>query len=497
MTKEKKLTLISLILMIFTSVFGFTNIPRSFYLMGYAAIPWYIISALLFFIPYAFMMAEYGAAFKNETGGIYSWMKRSVGEKYAFIGTFMWYASYVIWMVNVSSSIWVPITTGIFGKDLTKNAHFFQLTAPQTMGILAVLLMLTITFVSTRGLEKITKVTSVGGLAVTSLNLILLFGSLIVIVLNGGHMQESIDFIKSPNPEYLSGIKIFSFMVFSIFAFGGIEVVGGLVDKTENAEKTFPKGVTTAAIVIAIGYAVGIFLCGSFTNWQEILSSKDVNMANVTYLMMENLGIQVGNALNLSASKAAIFGTVMARYTGISMSLALLGAFFTLCYAPLKQLIEGTPDEMWPEFLRKKKNGMPINAMIIQCSIVIVFVLLVSFGGEEASKFFDKLILMTNVAMTIPYVFIAGAFPIFKKNKEIEKPFEIYKSQISANVATFFTVVLVCIANIATILAPTIEKNDVVSTLWMAAGPILFTIIALIIYANYEKKVSESVKEKL
>ena len=68
---SKKLTLVSLILMIFTSVFGFANMPRSFFLMGYGAIPWYIISAVTFFIPFAFMMAEYGAAFKNEKGGIY------------------------------------------------------------------------------------------------------------------------------------------------------------------------------------------------------------------------------------------------------------------------------------------------------------------------------------------------------------------------------------------------------------------------------------------
>ena len=37
---NKMLTLRTLILMIFTSVFGFANMPRSFYLMGYAAIPW-------------------------------------------------------------------------------------------------------------------------------------------------------------------------------------------------------------------------------------------------------------------------------------------------------------------------------------------------------------------------------------------------------------------------------------------------------------------------
>ncbi len=64
-SKEKKLGLGALILMIFTSVYGFNNIPRSFYLMGYAAIPWFILAGITFFVPYAFMVAEYGSAFKN------------------------------------------------------------------------------------------------------------------------------------------------------------------------------------------------------------------------------------------------------------------------------------------------------------------------------------------------------------------------------------------------------------------------------------------------
>lgn len=87
--KKKKLTLISLILMIFTSVFGFTNITRAFYLMGYASIIWYILAAVTFFLPFAFMLSEYGAAFKDRKGGIYSWMAESLNPKFAFIGTFM------------------------------------------------------------------------------------------------------------------------------------------------------------------------------------------------------------------------------------------------------------------------------------------------------------------------------------------------------------------------------------------------------------------------
>ncbi|WP_282920364.1 hypothetical protein [Ignavigranum ruoffiae] len=66
---KKKMGVMALILMIFTSVYGFTNMTRSFYMMGYSSIPWFILAGLLFFIPYAFIVAEFGAAFKDSEGG--------------------------------------------------------------------------------------------------------------------------------------------------------------------------------------------------------------------------------------------------------------------------------------------------------------------------------------------------------------------------------------------------------------------------------------------
>ena len=52
--------------------------------MGYGSIMWYILAALFFFLPSALMLAEYGAAFKEAKGGIYSWLAGSVGEKDRF-----------------------------------------------------------------------------------------------------------------------------------------------------------------------------------------------------------------------------------------------------------------------------------------------------------------------------------------------------------------------------------------------------------------------------
>lgn len=58
--------------------------------------------------------------------------------------------------------------------------------------------------------------------------------------------------------------------------------------------------------------------------------------------------------------------------------------------------------------------GMPTTAMWLQCLLVSLFILLVSFGGDTASAFYNKLTLMANVSMTLPYLFLALAFPFFK-----------------------------------------------------------------------------------
>ena len=498
-SSAEKLSLTALILMIFTSVYGFNNMPRSFYLMGYGSIPFFVLSGILYFIPFAFMMAEYGAAFKNETGGIYSWMEKSVNAKYAFVGTFMWYASAVIWMVNVSSGIWVPLSNAIMGTDTTSTWSIFGLSAPQTLGVLGALWIVFVTFISTKGIEKIKKITSIGGTAVAALNIVLIVGAIAILIGNGGELAQPIvnasSFFASPNPAYQEPISIMSFLVFAIFAFGGIEVVGGLVDQTDKPEKNFPKGLAISAIIIAVGYAVGLFCTGIFTNWDAILGANGkygdiVHMGNVGYLIMNNLGYQLGAAFGATETVAIQMGNWIARFVGLSMLLALMGAFFTMTYAPLKQLISGAPKGLFPDSIAKMKKGMPINAMIIQAVVVIVMILAVAFGGDAMSEFFEILVAMTNVAMTIPYMFLSGAFIAFKRKDEIEKPFVVFKTK---GVTIFLTVVVTAIvgfANFFSIIEPAIG-GAIAKTVWSIAGPIFFSAVALILFARYEKNLKK------
>lgn len=482
----KKMSLIGLILMIFTSVFGFANSPSAFFLMGYSATPFYIFSALFFFIPFALMMAEMGSAYHKEEGGIYSWMNNSVGPRYAFIGTFMWFSSYVVWMVSTAAKVWVPFSTFLFGADRTQVWSVAGLSSTQVVGLLAVLWMLVVTLVASKGINKIARITAVGGIAVMCLNLVLLLASLAILCLNGGQFAQPVDFATSPNPGYQSGLAMLSFVVFAIFAFGGIEAVGGLVDKTEKPEKNFARGIVFAAIVISVGYSLAIFLWGVSTNWQQVLSDGSTNLGNITYVLMKSLGVTLGQAMHLSAENALVMGTWFARITGLSMFLAYTGAFFTLSYSPLKAIIQGTPKALWPASMtRLNQNGMPTVAMWMQCALVSLFILLVSFGGDTASAFYNKLTLMANVSMTLPYLFLALAFPFFKARRDLDRPFVIFKNRMSTFLATSIVVLIVSFANIFTVVQPVIEANDWSSALWMVGGPIFFSLLAMGIYENY------------
>ncbi|MBE5903584.1 MAG: glutamate/gamma-aminobutyrate family transporter YjeM [Pseudobutyrivibrio sp.] len=495
--KEKKLGLMSLILMIFTSVYGFNNIPRSYYLMGYAAIPWFVIAGILFFIPFAFMVAEFGSAFRNETGGMYSWMCKSVGPKYAFIGTFMWYTSYVLWMVNVSSGIWVPVSNVIFGKDTTATWSLFGshfLSGSRLLGIMAVIFFIVITYFDSKGIDKISTVTSVGGTAVLTINIMVVIGSIIMIIARGGQLQQpfaGFESLKTPlNAAYQgSPIAILSFIVYALFAYGGIEAVGGLVDKTENPKKNFPKGIVIAALVIVVGYATLIMLVGSFTNYKQILGNDEITLGNVSYVIMSNFAAEIGKAFGATPATQLALAHGFARVYACIMLLALMGAMFTLVYSPLKQIIDGTPKELWPGKMGETaEGGMPKNAMWIQCTIVSVMILLISFGGDTMQQFFLILTAMVNVGMTVPYMFISFAFPKFKKMKDVDRSFVVFKSQASANIWGYVVTLTLLFANAFAIIQPALD-GDVKTTFWSLSGPVIFGFAAWVIYTRYEKRI--------
>lgn len=488
----KTITLFGLIMMIFTAIFGFANTTVAYEQMGLASIVWYVFAALFFFLPVGFMMAEYGSAFNEAKGGIYSWIDGAVGAKWAFIGTFMWLASWEVWLVSTSSKVWIPLSTMFAGHDTTQTWGMFGLSATQIIGLLAVLWIVFVTYTASQGMDKISKVSNFGGIMTILLQVIFFFLSLAVLFMSGFHTAEPIHgldtFIHSANPAFASPLGMVSFIVYAIFAYGGMESVGGVTDSMKNPKKDFPRGVLISAGVITLLYSLTILCWSMSANWNAVIAKGNVNLGNITYVMMSNLGYTFGTHIGLGSAAAITLGEWLARFTGFDMFILYMGAFFVLIYSPLKSFVLGTPKDFWPAKVTKlNKHGMPAYAMWVQTIVVIVLILIVDMGGKNAKALYNVLTLMANVSTTVPYLFLVGAYPFFNLNKDIEKPYLFYKNKKAMWTVSTIVFLVLAFAIIFTVLQPIME-GAYTDALWTLIGPVVFGLVGFILYYRYEHK---------
>ncbi len=263
-------------------------------------------------------------------------------------------------------------------------------------------------------------------------------------------------------------------MVFAIFAYGGIEAVGGLVDKTDKPEKNFAKGIIIAAIVISIGYSLAIVLWGVSANWQQVLGARSTNLGSITYVLMTSLGATLGQALHLTPAASALTGVWFARIAGLSVFLAYTGAFFTLSLFSPESDYPGHAKSalaVGDDPSQRQRNARRGDVAAVSAGQGCLSYWYRSVG-ISASAFYNKLTLMANVSMTLPYLFLTIAFPFFKAKTHLDRPFVIFKNRPSTLLATGVVLLVVTFANIFTIIQPVIDSGDWNSTLWMVGGPI-------------------------
>lgn len=487
----KQITLSGLVLMIFSSIFGFSNSMTAFYQMGYASIIWYVLTAILFFVPSALMFAEYGASFKAAKGGIYSWLEGSIGKKPAFIGTFIWLSAWIVWLVSSTQFFLVSVSTMLTGHDTTQSWHLLGMSANKTLGILEVIFLIIVTFVASRGIDKISRIASVGGIITLGISVIFIAASLLLWVLNHGHLAEPMtttNLIKSPNPMFVSPIAILSFIVYALFAYGGLETMAGVIDSVHKPEKTFPKALIIAMLMMTFLYILTIFLCGVVANWNTVLGKAHVNLANVEYVLINNMGLTLGKALGLSSSGAVILGKIFSQITALSDVFGGLGAAFVMCYSPIKSFIEGSDSRLLPARLTALNDvGMPAFAMWCQAALVSVIILFISFGGDAANQFYTILTDMMNVSSSAPYLFLIGAFPFFKMKKDPDRPFVFFKNQTWTWIISIIVWLVIAVGIVFTCVQPILD-GDYATAFWTAFGPVLFGVLAWIFYRRAERK---------
>ena len=141
-------------------------------------------------------------------------------------------------------------------------------------------------------------------------------------------------------------------------------------------------------------------LWGVSANWQQVLGARSTNLGNITYVLMTSLGATLGQAAHPDPCGVTLTGLVRPYYRPVDVSRLHRRVLHPQLFSPESDY-PGHAKALWPSVMtRLNVNGMPAAAMWLQCLLVGVFIVLVSFGGDSASAFYNKLTLMANVSMT-------------------------------------------------------------------------------------------------
>lgn len=375
-----------------------------------------------------------------------------------------------------------------------KKQHLSELSSTQLLGVLKVIFLAIVTFCAAKGIDKIKAINNIGGIFTLAITIGFTVVSLLVFILNHGQLAEPVtaqNLVHSPNPSFQSPIAVVSFIVYALFAYGGLETTSGVIGSVDKPEKTYPKWLIIAMIMMTTLYVVNIFMCGVAVNWNKELGAKGVDLANVEYVLINNLGVVTGHSLGLSQSASLAIGSAFSHFAGIADVLSGNAAAFLMVYSPIKLFIEGCDPRLLPKKLVElNKHGMPERSMWLQAiivSVIILFILFILFGGNAASQFYTILMDMMNVSSSAPYLFLIAAYPFFKAKKDLDRPFVFIEGKKKVWATTIIVWLVVAIGVIFTCIEPLFTGNYQTS-FWTAIGPVAFGLVAWIYYSYRKHK---------
>lgn len=421
--RNKKMMWYTLAFMGFTTVWGFGNIINGFAYYGGlpAVLPWILIMAL-YFVPYALIVGELGATFKEHGGGVSSWTLKTTAPVFAFFAGWMYWVVHMPYLSQKPNQVVVAISWAIFGEqgaDKVKNLPTL-LVAAICLGI-----FLFCIFLTTRGISIIKKIASIAGICsfiLSILFILMIWAAPAITEGNVQHIKWSFDTFK---PEM--GVSFFTSLSILILAVGGAEKIAPYVNQMKKPGKNFPRGMIAVAIMVAICAVLGTIALGMVASPAD-LQDKDHFVTSGAYESFEKLGLYYG--------VGSLFRIIYAVTQGICFSAALIISID----APLRVLLDNADTKYIPKgLLKKTKKGAYINGLIMIVVIVTILIIVPALGAGNNDALNNFLTKMNSVCMPLRYCWVFVAYFFLKKrfgNENSEYKF-VKNKYIGMTIATW------------------------------------------------------------
>lgn len=461
----KKISLISLMILIIAAIDNMRNLPAAA-LFGSSLIFFFAFSALVFLIPTSLVSAELSATFP-ENGGIYQWVNKAFGKKWAMAA---------IWLQWINTMVWYPTMLSFIAGTF---AYLIdpELAQNKTYLISCILIIFWgLTLVNLKGIHVSALINNICCTIGTIIPLIFLIILGAVWVLTGHPLQInlSMDNLIPPLNQSTSWVSLIAIMA----SFLGMELSGVHVNDIRDPQKNFPIAVLSATLFIFLSMLLGS-LAIAF-----VLEEKEINLIAGVMQMFSNFF----NAFGLQALTPVLTLLIV---------VGSVGTMINWLISPAKGLLHAAEFGFLPPFFsRKNKAGVAHNILLAQ-AILVSLICLVFLLEPSINAFYWFLTALSTELYMIMYIlmFCAG-LRLHYKYADRPKTFKIP----GGNWGIWSTSLLGFIGCLTTIIVSFFPPENVnigspMRYFYMICVGNLLTICPIFFFYLYQKKSSTTAVE--
>jgi amino acid transporter len=365
--------------------------------IGVQTIGWWILAIVLFLVPSAMITAELGTAYPDQ-GGIYSWVKRAFGERWASRTTYWYYVNVALWMPSVFL-LFTGIFSALFVEDwaVWEDGKWFQIG-------LAIVLTWLVVWVGILTLDIGKWFNNLGAILKAVIILALGVGGIVVAVDEGTANTITV----SEAIPSLGDTK--TYLPVIIFMMLGFELISSLSEEVKEPERIIPRTIFTAGAILAFLYmfaTIGILLA----------------------LPLEELGLVEG----LVDTFEAIFGTsgfgeVLVYALGIAAMYTFFTNMTTWSMGANRSAQEAAASGELPELLGREHpvRRTPVGAYLVSGAVATAVLLFAAIFVESQDDLFYAIFSASAVVFLMPYLLLFPAVWVLRrKDPQTPRPYRV------------------------------------------------------------------------
>ncbi|HEY2809955.1 MAG TPA: APC family permease [Rhabdochlamydiaceae bacterium] len=362
---------------------------------GFSAIFYFLLAAIIFFIPLSLVTAELATSIPH-AGGVFAWVKEAFGHRVGFLAIWLQFVENVIWYPTILSAIAAGIAY-VINPALSNN--------PIYLIILSLIVFWGATFANLFGMKTSGWISSMS----------VIFGTFIpggIIILLGliWFFQGNPSHITMNWSNFVPTVNSFDDLVFFtgvILTLCGMEMSAVHVREVKNPKRDFPKAILISAILIVVLSILGVLSIASI-------------------LPQEEISLVAGSLQAFSAFVSAYNLQWLIPIFAILFTIGSFGNMSTWIVGPTKGLLAAAQSGDLPPYFRAvNTRRIPVRLLIGQAIIVSLLSLVFLFMPTVSSAFWILMALIAQVYLVMYLLLFAAAIKLRYSHARLTRPFKI------------------------------------------------------------------------